>query len=67
MHYFHPLDEAFAFALGLFGFCCAKDCSVPICPLVVRYCVFFFLLIALDLVFIVPPNIGPCEVSRELL
>lgn len=64
MHYFHPLDEAFAFALGLF--CCAKDCSVPTCPLVVCYCI-FFLLIALNLVFIVPPNIGPCEVSRELL
>lgn len=45
MHYFHPLDEAFAFALGLFGFCCAKDCSVPTCPLVVRYCIFFFLLL----------------------
>lgn len=66
MHYFHPLDEAFAFALGLFGFCCAKDGSVPTCPLVVRYCI-IFLLIALDLVFIVLPNIGPCEVSRELL
>lgn len=45
MHYFHPLDEAFAFALGLFGFCCAKDCSVPTCPLVVRYCIFFFFLL----------------------